>query len=68
MKQHLITSFFRYEKINVNLKAYLVEHLSGDFVLRDHDAISWVTSEEFQNFEFAPSDLPINQFIIDHGI
>ena len=68
VKQYLITSFFRYEKINVNLKAYLVEHLSGDFVLRDHDAISWVTSEEFQNFEFAPADLPINQFIIDHGI
>ncbi len=68
VKQYLTTSFFRYEKINVNLKAYLVKHLSGDFVLRDHDAISWVTSEELQNFEFAPADIPINQFIIDHGL
>jgi len=68
VQQYLTTSFFRYEKINVNLKAYLVEHLTGDFILRDHDAIRWVTPEEFKNFKFAPADLPINQFIIDYGI
>lgn len=68
VKRYLTTSFFRYEKINVNLKAYLVEHLTGDFILRDHDAISWITSDEFKNFEFAPADIAINQFIIDHGI
>lgn len=68
VKQYLTSSFFRYEKVNVNLKAYLVEHLTGDFILRDHDAISWVTSDEFKNFEFAPADVPINKFIIDHGL
>ena len=68
VKQYLTTSFFRYEKINVNLKAYLVEHLTGDFILRDHDAISWVSPNEFQNYEFAPADLPINKYIIDHDI
>jgi len=68
VKQHLLNSFFRYEKINVNLKAYLVEHLSGDFILRDHDAICWITPEEFKDYEFAPADLPFNEYIIQHGI
>ena len=65
---HLINSFFRYEKINVNLKAYLVQHLSGDFILRDHDAIEWVTSNQFKDYDFAPADIPFNQYIIDHGL
>lgn len=68
VKQHLLNSFFRYEKINVNLKAYLVEHLSGEFMLRDHDAICWITPDEFKNFEFAPADVPFNEYIIQHGI
>jgi len=68
VKDYLATSFFRYEKINVNLKAYLVKHLSGDFILRDHDAICWVTPDEFQNYKFAPADISINDHIIHHGI
>lgn len=68
VKQHLLNSFFRYEKINVNLKAYLVEHLSGEFILRDHDAICWITPEEFKDYEFAPADVPFNEYIIQHGI
>ena len=68
VKQHLLNSLFRYEKINVNLKAYLVTHLSGEFVLRDHDAICWITPDEFNDYEFAPADIPFNEYIIQHGI
>lgn len=68
VKKYLAASFFCYEKINVNLRAYLVEHLEGEFVMRDHDAINWITSDEFQNYEFAPADIPINYHIIQHGI
>jgi 8-oxo-dGTP diphosphatase len=68
VKQHLLNSFFRYEKVNVNLKAYLVEHLSGEFILKDHDAICWITPEEFKDYEFAPADVPFNEYIIQHDI
>jgi mutator protein MutT len=68
VKQYLTSSFFRYEKVNVNLKAYLVEHIAGDFVLIDHDCIEWITFDEFQNYLFAPADLPINEYLINHGI
>ena len=68
VKNHLVNSFYKYEKINVNLKAYLVDHLSGDFILRDHDAINWIDSKEFGKYEFAPADIPINNYILNHGI
>ena len=68
IKRHLVNSFFRYEKINVNLKAYLVEHLSGNFILKDHDAIEWVTVNEFNNFNFAPADIPFNEYIAKYDI
>jgi 8-oxo-dGTP diphosphatase len=68
VKQYLTSSFFRYEKVNINLKAYLVEHIAGDFVLIDHDSIEWITFDEFQNYLFAPADLPINEYLINHGI
>ena len=68
VKNHLVNSFYKYEKINVNLKAYLVDHLSGDFILRDHDEINWIDSKEFGKYEFAPADIPINNYILNHGI
>jgi 8-oxo-dGTP diphosphatase len=43
-------------------------HLSGEFILKDHDSICWITSEEFKDYEFAPADLPFNEYIIQHGI
>ena len=68
VKEYLINSFFKYEKVNVNLKAYLVEHLSGEFILKDHDAIEWVLAEEFGKYQFAPADIPFNEFIIKNAI
>ena len=68
IKEFLTNSFYRYEKFNVNLKAYLVEHISGDFVLKDHDQIAWITNKNFNEFRFAPADLPINDYIINYDI
>lgn len=68
VNQYLINSFFKYEKVNVNLKAYLVEHISGEFILKDHDEIQWISVNEFGKYKFAPADIPFNEFIIKHGI
>ena len=66
--KHLIDSFFRYERLDIRLKAYLVEHLSGEFILRNHDAIRWVTAKEFHEYKFAPADVAINDYIVKYGI
>lgn len=68
VKTYLTSSFYRYEKFNINLKAYLVEHISGDFALKDHDKIEWITIQNFEEYKFAPADIPINDFIKNHGI
>jgi len=43
----------------INLIAYHVKYLSGEFKLLDHDEIRWIKRHEFQSYEFAPADIPI---------
>ena len=66
--RYLTESFYEYGSVNINLKAYLVESFSGDFRLIDHDKIEWIKIEEIKKHEFAPADIPINNFLIKNGI
>ncbi len=52
-------SRFSYKRMNIRLLAYEVEYLGGDFSLKVHSAISWVTSDNLANYSFAPADIPI---------
>ena len=45
------------------LLAYKVKHISGKFILNDHDEIKWVTIYELSNFEFPPADIPIINYL-----
>ncbi len=47
-----------YGKTKVRLMAFIAEIVSGEIVLKDHDAIEWVTVGELDNYFFAPADLP----------
>ena len=44
----------------------LVDYLSGEFVLRDHEEIRWVSREELALFDFADADLPIVEKLEQH--
>jgi|TARA_B110000259_G_C14025461_1_gene404527 8-oxo-dGTP diphosphatase len=66
--RYLTESFYEYGSVNINLKAYLVEKFSGDFKLIDHDKIEWIKIEEIKKYEFAPADIPINNYLIENGI
>ena len=66
--RYLTESFYEYGSVNINLKAYLVESFSGDFRLIDHDKIEWIKIEEIKKYEFAPADIPINNYLIENGI
>jgi 8-oxo-dGTP diphosphatase len=54
-------STFTYPHGPIELIAYRVRHLSGEFVLRDHEEIRWVTPPEMHDYDFAPADIPIVQ-------
>jgi hypothetical protein len=44
-----------------------VEHLSGDFLLKVHTAISWVALDQLANYSFAPADIPVLEKIKFQG-
>tara|TARA_B110000971_G_C19872066_1_gene436677 strand:+ start:82 stop:474 length:393 start_codon:yes stop_codon:yes gene_type:complete len=66
--RYLVESFYEYGNININLKAYLVESFSGDFKLVDHDMIEWIKIEDIKKYDFAPADIPINDYLIKNGL
>ena len=68
ISDYLTESFYEYNSININLKAYLVKSFSGDFKLTVHDKIEWIKIEEIKNYDFAPADIPINDYLIQNGI
>ena len=43
----------------VKLVAYRCTHVSGELMLRDHDAVRYVYPNEFGEYEFAPADVPL---------
>jgi 8-oxo-dGTP diphosphatase len=65
---YITESFYEYGSVNINLKAYLVESFLGDFKLVDHDKIEWIKIEEIKKYDFAPADIPINDYLIKNGI
>ena len=68
ISKYLTESFYEYENININLRAYLVENFSGNFNLKDHDKIDWIKIEDVEKYDFAPADIPINNYLIKHGL
>lgn len=68
--QTRVHSFFHsnihhYPEKSVELISFLVEYLSGQFQLRDHQAIRWVNSNELKGLDFAEADLPIVEKILN---
>jgi 8-oxo-dGTP diphosphatase len=57
----ICSSTYTYTHGGIELAAYWVSHLSGEFVLHDHDEIRWVTPAEMGEYDFAPADIPIVQ-------
>jgi 8-oxo-dGTP diphosphatase len=65
--KYLTNSKYKYDKFEINLKAYLTHHKSGIFKLRDHSEIKWIKIADYKNYNFAPADIPINKYLIKYG-
>ncbi len=42
----------------IHLFGHFGEYLSGDFVLKEHDEVRWVTGSELSSYDFASADIP----------
>ena len=65
--QFITESFYDYGHIKINLRAYLVEHIDGDFNPTDHDKKEWIKIEDQKQYDFALADIPIKDYLLTHG-
>lgn len=59
------THVYTYEFYTVILIVYRVELWQGEFTLKDHSQAFWVSSDELEQYAFAPADLPFVQMLQD---
>ena len=55
----IIASQFRYCLVPIELLAYRVKHISGEFKVNEHEEIRWVPPSELSSYDFMPADTPI---------
>ncbi|WP_053990604.1 8-oxo-dGTP diphosphatase MutT [Mangrovimonas sp. TPBH4] len=48
-----------YSSKTILLESYIAQHVSGEFQLRDHDQLAWVTIHNLTNYQMASADVPI---------
>ena len=59
----IISNKHRYPNGIFELLVYKVEHISGNFVLNDHDEVKWITIDEISKFDFPPANTPIINYL-----
>jgi len=57
--EFICSSRYDYGDFEVELLAYRVAHLSGEFRLNDHDEIRWALPLELKDYDFPEADAPI---------
>lgn len=59
VKDFICSSKYVYSHIAIDLLAYRVEYVSGEFRLSDHDQIQWVSPDELAYYDLAEADKPV---------
>jgi len=53
--------------IAIELEVYNVSYISGEFKLREHDEIRWVSLQELDNFSFVEPDVVVVNRLREQG-
>lgn len=62
--EFIIASQFRYCLVPIELLAYRVKHLSGEFKVNEHEETRWVLPSELKLYDFMPADEPIVEILL----
>ena len=57
-------SIFDYGDRKIRLLGYRVKYILGEFQLKDHEEIKWVSADEFYKYDIADADKPLLSKII----
>lgn len=47
----------------VDLRLYKCDYVSGEFNLHDHSEYKWVNKEELLEYDLAPADIPLAEYV-----
>ena len=62
-KIFLTNNIFKYPTKTVDLRLYSCEYVSGNFKLHDHSEYKYIDKSELLNYDLAPADIPLAQFV-----
>ena len=62
-KTFLINNVCEYPNKIVDLRLYSCDYISGEFKLHNHSEIAWVNKDELLNYDLAPADIPLAEYI-----
>ena len=66
-KSFLTNNVFQYPAKTVDLRLYSCEYVSGNFKLHDHSEYKYIDKNELLNYDLAPADIPLAQFVKEMG-
>jgi len=68
--EYVGASVYEYGHGTIDLRAYRVRHLSGEFCINAHEEIAWVIKEDLLSYDLSPADVPIAELISgqSHGL
>ena len=52
-----------YPNKTVDLRLYSCDYVSGEFNLHDHSEYKWVDKNEVLNYDLAPADIPLAEYV-----
>jgi 8-oxo-dGTP diphosphatase len=55
---HFGESIYHYDHGSIKLLVYRTTWVAGEFTIRDHQAIEWVSIDDLTDYDFAPADKP----------
>lgn len=58
-------ALYQYPGKLIKLLGFKVRWKTGNFLLRDHDQINWVTLDQIFEYKLAPADIPIIKVLIN---
>lgn len=62
-KKFIINNICKYPTKTVDLRLYSCDYVGGEFKLHDHSEYKWVKKDEIMNYDLAPADIPIANYI-----
>ena len=62
-KEFVINNICEYPTKVVDLRLYKCDYESGEFNLHDHSEYKWVNKEELLEYDLAPADIPLAEYV-----